>query len=208
MKGLMDAAIDSVIRHEGGFQADARDRGNWTGGAVGAGDLIGTNYGISAASYPELDIQALTRDDAAAIYARDFWPHVPSSLEPSARWFAFDTAVNSGVGRMRAFVNEDQSVLGLAALRLKFLAGLDAWDAFGRGWTRRVAGVLDDIRAWQREVEAYANGAEVATVVVLHELSLGDRARVAFRREPVLRGAFVWRTREREGGVRLDVRRS
>lgn len=204
MRPVWDAAIESLLKVEGGFQDYYHDRGNWTGGAVGAGELRGTKYGISAASYPELDIRNLTRDDAVAIYARDFWPQVPEALEPGARWFAFDTAVHSGVGRMRALMNEDASLLGLAALRLKFLAGLTAWDTFGRGWTRRVATVLEDIRAYEIEHDPPSR----AHALVLHHVPFGMRWRILWRagRECVLRGAFVWRARRREDGTRLDVR--
>ena len=53
------AAVQVIIMHEGGWQHDPRDRGNWTGGEVGRGECKGTKYGISAASYPALDIEIL-----------------------------------------------------------------------------------------------------------------------------------------------------
>ena len=40
---------------EGTLSLDPTDTGNWTGGAVGRGTLVGTKYGISAASYPTLE---------------------------------------------------------------------------------------------------------------------------------------------------------
>jgi len=40
-----DLAFDRVIGHEGGYTDDPRDRGNWTGGATGRGELKGTKYG-------------------------------------------------------------------------------------------------------------------------------------------------------------------
>ena len=33
---------------EGGYVADSRDSGNWTGGQVGNGDLVGSNMGVGA----------------------------------------------------------------------------------------------------------------------------------------------------------------
>lgn len=68
-----DAAFALTVGEEGGFSQDPRDGGNWTGGAPGKGSLRGTKYGISAASYPTLHIDALTLADAKAIYRRDFW---------------------------------------------------------------------------------------------------------------------------------------
>ena len=67
---MFDVIFDRVLGHEGGFQADPRDRGNWTGGEVGKGELKGTKYGLAAMTYPELDIPALTLAEAEAIYSR------------------------------------------------------------------------------------------------------------------------------------------
>jgi len=48
---------------------------NWEGGYVFDPDDPGgmTKFGISKAAYPNLDIKALTRDGAVAIYFRDYW---------------------------------------------------------------------------------------------------------------------------------------
>jgi len=67
------AAIEVLLRHEGSYSDDPKDRGNWTGGAVGVGELKGTNFGISAARYPGLDIEHLAREQAVAIWRRDWW---------------------------------------------------------------------------------------------------------------------------------------
>jgi lysozyme family protein len=44
-----DKAMLPLIEHEGGFQNDPDDSGNWTGGKVGVGELKGTKWGICAA---------------------------------------------------------------------------------------------------------------------------------------------------------------
>ena len=55
-----DKAFDRLMGHEGGY-------------TPGKGDPGGeTKWGISKRSYPHLDIQSLTRDDAKVIYRRDF----------------------------------------------------------------------------------------------------------------------------------------
>ncbi len=55
-------AVDDLIDNwEGGFVDDPEDPGGMT------------KYGICARSYPAVDIRNLTRDDAVAIYFRDFW---------------------------------------------------------------------------------------------------------------------------------------
>ena len=46
--GMFDKVFNRVIGHEGGFQNMHHDRGNWTGGKVGEGELKGTKFGLSA----------------------------------------------------------------------------------------------------------------------------------------------------------------
>ncbi len=48
---------------------------NWTSGIVGQGELKGTNMGISATSYPHLDIKNLTVEQVSVIYRTDWWDH-------------------------------------------------------------------------------------------------------------------------------------
>jgi lysozyme family protein len=61
--------------------------------------LKGTKYGISAASYPALDIAALTAEDAAAIYRRDWWERFGlAHLPPPLAGKLLDAAVNIGIG--------------------------------------------------------------------------------------------------------------
>jgi hypothetical protein len=92
-------------------------------------------------------------------------------------------------------------LLPLVARRLAFLAGLETFATFGRGWTRRVAGVLKDIGEWDaRAGDGFWGEADT---LVLHNLKLAERW-VALTRSPAeLRGHYVWRVR----GNRIDVRR-
>lgn len=100
MQPDFNAAFAATLGHEGGFTADPNDSGNWTGGAVGVGVLKGTKWGISAASYPQLDIKNLTIADAKAIYLRDWWNANGyqrfASHDVAAK--VFDMAVNMGAG--------------------------------------------------------------------------------------------------------------
>ena len=66
--------------HEGGFQKMHDDRGNWTGGHVGVGELKGTKYGISAAQFPNLDIENLTPEQAIEIYIEFYWKTLYSQI--------------------------------------------------------------------------------------------------------------------------------
>lgn len=155
--------IDRLLSHEGGFSDDERDPGNWTGGRVGAGVLKGTKFGIAANTYPTLDIVNLTRDQAVAIYKRDFWDTVRGDSLPSAVAFsALDGAVNSGVGRSIMWLQRAAGVaddgkwgpvtadaiactdpndllLRYNAYRLDFMTRLKNWPDASRGWARRIA---------------------------------------------------------------------
>lgn len=96
-----EEAFKLTVGHEGGYQNRHSDRGNWTSGKVGVGLNRGTKFGISAMSYPTLDmvnIIDLTLDDAKAIYKRDYWDRVCGDDLPVGLGYAvFDFAVNSGV---------------------------------------------------------------------------------------------------------------
>lgn len=92
-----ERAMGPILRQEGGMTKDPNDPGNWTGGHVGKGELKGTKYGISAAQYPDLDIENLTPDDARAIYRRDYWTPIKGDELPwPLAFFVFDTAINQG----------------------------------------------------------------------------------------------------------------
>ena len=94
---VFDAAVAVVLAHEGGFQNDAADPGNWSGGAVGAGACLGTKYGIAAATHPGVDIADLSENDARAIYRREWWDRLGlARLPPPLGAKLFDAAVNLG----------------------------------------------------------------------------------------------------------------
>jgi lysozyme family protein len=54
-------AVERVLADEGGYVCNPSDPGGET------------NFGITKRSYPDLDIKGLTREDAIAIYWRDWW---------------------------------------------------------------------------------------------------------------------------------------
>jgi lysozyme family protein len=161
-----DQSFMALIGHEGGFTDDPKDRGNWTSGVIGKGELKGTKYGVSAMSYPQVDIRNLTLDNAKAIYKRDFWDKAKCDTLPDAiRFDVFDMAVNSGVKRaietlqsalgvkadgiignqtMEAIKALDPQLLDkrLSGHRLLFIANVGTFPTYGRGWVRRVANNL------------------------------------------------------------------
>ena len=97
-------AITLDPAHEGGFQKNPNDSGNWTGGKVGVGTLKGTNFGISAAQFPNVDIEGLTVATAKEIYftSPQYWnplyaqikdQHVGNKLFDMGVLFGAGTAV-------------------------------------------------------------------------------------------------------------------
>lgn len=93
-----DDAFVLVHGIEGAYSNDRGDKGNWTGGAVGVGELKGTKYGVSAAAYPHLDIANLTLDQAKGIAKQDYWDRVSGDqIPPRVALGLFDAAYNEGV---------------------------------------------------------------------------------------------------------------
>lgn len=134
-----------VRRWEGGYSDSPEDHGNWTGGRKGVGELKGTKFGISAGSYPHLDIRNLTMQQADDIYRRDYWQASGADKLP---WpyclLVFDTAVLHGVGTARLWAKEvGDSAFAFAARRLQVYVKMDNWHYFGAGWVRRVAELLE-----------------------------------------------------------------
>jgi lysozyme family protein len=186
---LWDAAIRTLLEVEGGYVNHPTDPGGET------------KFGISKRSYPTLDIPHLTRDDAARIYRRDYWDRVPDGLPDDLHWMVFDSAVNHGVARALAWLQEHDTLPSYTAHRLVFYTGLSTWATFGRGWARRVAHVLKAIDAYTTE----HGRVEVVPTVVLDGLRVADRW-VALTTNPVkLRGRFVVRWRPGKVDIRRDA---
>lgn len=85
-----NAAITKTLVREGGSKVTnvANDKGGLT------------KYGITKASYPNVDVATLTEDQAKDIYRRDYWNPVKGDSITSqiVAESIFDTAVNMGPG--------------------------------------------------------------------------------------------------------------
>lgn len=186
-KGNFPSCLADVLVHEGGYSTLRSDPGNWTGGKVGVGELRGTQKGIAAASYPNLDIKNLTDAKIASIYEANYWRPIrgddlPSGVDLSV----FDFGVNSGPSRS---AKDLQRVLGVGvdgrigpatilasktadprvvikghcARRLSFMRSLAIWNTFKNGWSRRVANVEAKALSWvssKSQLEADAKAAK------------------------------------------------
>lgn len=165
-----DQAFQRLIGFEGGLSLDPKDKGNWTSGIIGQGELRGSKFGISAASYPHLDIANLTVEQAKEIYRTDFWDAsmAPSFQDPMA-YQLFDMAVNSGprnavVLLQRALGVADDGRVGpktleacskisnttalairFLAFRLRFMTHASGWESQGRGWANRIAENMEEV---------------------------------------------------------------
>jgi lysozyme family protein len=162
-----DQLFALVAGHEGCFTDNPADPGNWTGGRPGVGVCRGTNFGISAAAYPDVDIACLTLDQAKALYRRDYWDRIAGDqLPPALALIAFDAAINNGCGRAVRWLQQASQVAQDGAMgpktldaihliggrpggitdlcteftaqRLMFMVSLPTWKTFGLGWARRL----------------------------------------------------------------------
>lgn len=102
-------AIDYVLSNEGGIVNEPDDPGGLT------------NWGISSRAYPDLDIRNLTKDDAIAIYERDYWRFDGIQNQRIATKL-FDASVNMGVSTavrllQLALVVTADGILGPETLR-------------------------------------------------------------------------------------------
>lgn len=97
-----DSALAFVLAREGGYVNDPADPGGQT------------KFGISKRSYPSLDIAALTREQAAAIYRRDFWDKLGlGDLPGPVALVVFDAAVNHGPAPAASFLQAAYNALAV-----------------------------------------------------------------------------------------------
>ena len=103
-----------VAINEGGYQQRSNDAGNWTGGKVNSGNLIGTNWGVSAPVLSQYlgrtatinDMQALSYSDAVNILKQNYWDKIEGDkiLSDSVATSIYDGAINGGVAGIKKIV--------------------------------------------------------------------------------------------------------
>ena len=164
---VFEQCFTVTVGQEGGLSLDPADRGNYASGIVGVGPVIGSKYGLSAASYPLTDIRNLTLDGVKAIYERDYFNKSGCDKLPAPlAMLVFDAAVNCGSGIARQWLqgavgvkrdgaigpatlaavaeHQGQGMRLLAtyqAIRLRYMASLAGW-SHNRGWADRLMVVL------------------------------------------------------------------
>lgn len=164
MKENFNAALQHMLRHEGGYANHPKDPGGMT------------NLGVTARTWEdwighapsEKEMRELTPEKVAPLYKRKYWDAIRGDDLPSGvDYCVFDCAVNSGPGRAAKMLQEVVGVkpdggigpLTLAAVkavdpvvlinkyadkRLAFWQSLSTFDTFGKGWTRRGNEVKDE----------------------------------------------------------------
>lgn len=127
-----DTAFTRVLGAERGYVNSPADPGGET------------NWGISKRSYPNVDIAALTQDDAKAIYKRDYWDAASCDQLPFALGFqVFDAAVQHGVHTALSFLTDSGEVHKFMGRRIEYYVTLGTWAHFGKGWMNRMAKNLE-----------------------------------------------------------------
>ena len=161
MKENFDDALAAVLAHEGGYVNHPQDPGGMTN--LGVTKRVWEEWKGQAVD--EAEMRALTPEKVAPLYKAKYWDMVHGDQLPSGvDMCVFDCAVNSGVKRAAKLLQsaigvDDDGVIGrgtLAAVdalapeeiidrfcaeRLSFLEALPTFATFGKGWSRRVAGV-------------------------------------------------------------------
>lgn len=113
-------AQEGVHKVEGVYTEDSEDKGNWTLNEIGAGDLLGTKYGIAAptlVSYyqrndlgipTKADMKELTYETALDIYKRDYWDaqQLQKFKSQSLANVLYDGCVNQGATATLDILNE------------------------------------------------------------------------------------------------------
>lgn len=154
-----------ILRHEGGYVDHPRD----PGGATNRGVTIGTLSAWLGRRASKAEVKALTVDQVRPIYKTKYWDVVNADgYRRGADLAVFDAAVNSGPGRAIKWAKASSKAGSDPAafvnlfcdIRLGFLRRLGTWDAFGKGWSRRVA----DIRAKGVRMAMQAKGANPGTI--------------------------------------------
>ena len=153
-----EKAFERLLGHEGGFVDHPRDPGGAT--------RYGITQRVAQAHGYRGDMRAFPLTEAKRIARLAYWDAVRADDMPDAvRYDLFDAAYHSGPEQatkwlQRAAGADDDGKLGPKTLlavrmadpqllakrfnghRLRFLADLKTWDAFGKGWARRVAANL------------------------------------------------------------------
>lgn len=154
-----NTAFDLLITHEGGFSNHPDDPGGAT--------MYGVTEKVARAEGFTGSMRNFSLNDAKTIYRKNYWDACRCDQMPDAlRYPLFDAAVNSGTNQAIKWL---QSAVGVKAdgvigpvtqqsvnvapaqatrqkmigNRLRFMTELKNWPSFSKGWSRRIASILE-----------------------------------------------------------------
>lgn len=164
MRGNFDKCLPKFLRHEGGYVDHPRD----PGGATNKGVTLANFRRYVKRGGTKADLRKLTDKQAGIVFKKFYWDKVRGDDLPAGVDYAVaDFGINSGPSRAIKFLQRvvgvkpdgkigpitltavdamDPSLIvrRLCDARLAWLKRLRHWDAFGRGWERRVRDVKQD----------------------------------------------------------------
>lgn len=150
-----DQAFEALIGHEGGYSNNPADPGGET--------MFGITARVARQAGYHGAMRSLPLATAKQIARNQYWAAVRADeLPDQVRFDVFDASYNSspkqaikwlqraagatddgifGPGTMAAVDKSDPDALAkrFNGHRLKFMADLPTWGAFGKGWARRIA---------------------------------------------------------------------
>lgn len=152
-------AFDHLITFEGGFSNHPDDPGGAT--------MYGVTEAVARANGYTGHMRDLSLDQAKAIYRKNYWDACQCDAMPDPlKYPLFDAAVNSGAGQSIKWLQAAAGVKADGAIgpmtrqavnmaapqvlrqqmigrRLRFMTELKNWQTFAKGWSRRVAAILE-----------------------------------------------------------------
>jgi len=169
MNANWQQAFEQMLKSEGGFTDDERDKGNkLPNGRKGSTMLGVTQYNWEAHVGHQVthdDMRKLTPADVEPLYKKKYWDVVRADELPSGiDYLVFDMGVNAGPGRSVKLLQTAVGVtpdggfgpMTMAAVQAAdpvkliedfsqakedFYRGLDDFPVYGTGWLNRVADV-------------------------------------------------------------------
>ena len=167
-------AFKLLASHEGGYTNHPEDPGGPTN--RGVTQRTYDNYRRCHRKTPR-DVRSITDQEVATLYRTQYWDAVRADdLPEGVAYCVFDAAVNSGPSRAARWLQAgigagidgvvgDETVGCAASIdprqlideycdcRLAFMQRLRHWPVFRNGWSRRVAEVRAQSKAWAARID-------------------------------------------------------
>ena len=135
-----DDAFDILLKFEGGYVDNPDDGGG------------PTKYGISQRSYPDIDIESLTKEEAKEIYRKDYWEVCCLYLSWPLSLVVFDTSVLMGPASSREILELTSDWRDYLETRHNILTqvGKD-YPEFAEGWLNRTRHLYELIQGFSKD---------------------------------------------------------